>query len=166
LDTIPEDSPPPAPPAPPPARKLRVLSRSVPPEMPMDSETPARKLRVLSRSVAREMPMTRADVPPAPVQEVRSTRTPAHPELRVLARRARFLDTARAVGATLRAQADLEAAQHGLSPAEVPFDPKNPANDWRHKFQSPDPVVYREEEPTLAEKALWARGELALKTRE
>jgi hypothetical protein len=71
------------------------------------------------------------------------------------------MDAARAVGATLRAQSDLEAP--GLSPA-VPFDPKNPANDWRHKFQSPAPVdVYKE--ATLAEKELWARGELALKTR-
>jgi hypothetical protein len=61
MDSIPEDSPPPAPPAPPPAR-MRVLSRSV--------------------SFAREMP--RVDVPPAPVPEVRSARTPAQPELRVL----------------------------------------------------------------------------------
>jgi hypothetical protein len=105
-------------------------------------------LRVLSREVsfAREMP---TDVPP-PVAPVRSTRTPAQPTPSVLARRARFLDRdARAVGATLRAQADSEVPPNISA---VAWDPTNPKDDWRQKgfFQSPDP---QEEhvQPTPAE---------------
>jgi hypothetical protein len=116
-------------------------------------ESPPR-LRVLSRSVARE-PTPKNDVPPAPVAEVVSTRTPAQSTLAILERRARYIDP----------NARAPSMPRGLSPAAVPYDHENPDHGWRIKnpLQSPGPP---EPEATPQEKAMWAKGEFLLKSRQ